>query len=513
MDIKADKVIEKVLVSGLFITVVSLPWSPFGTSMGMGLLGCAWVLALIQGKLIFPKNKMLCGALAGLFVWHVIGLLWTENLVEGLATLQIKLPILIVPLSLMTVPWRKDVWMSRLLSSFVFSTALAALSGLLLGGLRSYLGADLHPSEWSPFISHIRMGILLAISQGGLIIYSLRDRRFIIPTILYAVIACSFIWQTQTVTGAGMMGVAILYGLTHKLVKGSVYKVIIIISVATAALAIVIFATIFPGAPPSHLPSHTRWGAPYIHMQEKVLEENGNKVWNNLAWAEAKPEWNKRSTYDFNGNDDRGQEIKITLSRYLTSMGLPKDGYTVRNLSDEDVHFIELGHSSINEESESGMSLRIDALRYEIGNWLDGGNPSGNSVTQRVIYFKTGLHILFHNDIKTILLGVGTGDLPDAFSEAYKELDTKLKPQFRHRTHNQYLAWWIAGGVFALVLWLLVLIFSWKRDEMWLDVGRLTWWAVALSCIAEDTLETQAGVTFAVFSIVLFSINTGTSKK
>jgi hypothetical protein len=30
---------------------------------------------------------------------------------------------------------------------------------------------------------------------------------------------------------------------------------------------------------------------------------------------------------------------------------------------------------------------------------------------------------------------------------------------------------------------------------------------VAISCLAEDTLETQAGVTFAVFAIVLFSLD------
>jgi hypothetical protein len=38
-------------------------------------------------------------------------------------------------------------------------------------------------------------------------------------------------------------------------------------------------------------------------------------------------------------------------------------------------------------------------------------------------------------------------------------------------------------------------------------LGRLAWWMVVVSCFAEDTLETQAGVTFAVFALVLFSMN------
>ncbi len=513
MNLRADNFLEKLLVSGLFITAISLPWSPFGTSLGIGVLAFSWLLAFFRGVLISPKNRYLFWAMISVFVWHLFGLLWTENLVEGLATLQIKLPILIVPLSLMTVHWKKEVWMSKVLTSFVVSTAIAALSGIALGWWHVQSGDTLHPSEWSPFISHIRMGILLALCQGGLVIYALQDRKLIVPAILYGLVATAFIWQTQTVTGAGMLCLATLFGLTHKIIKGSISNVIILISGALTAIAIIFFLTIFPSAPPSHLPSHTKWGAPYTHMQDKVLEENGNKVWYYLAWAEAKQEWNTRSNYDFDGKDERSQDIKITITRYLTSLDLPKDGYTIRNLSEEDIRCIELGHTSINETEESGMSLRVDALRYELGNWLDGGNPSGNSVTQRVIYFQTGIHIIFHKDLQTTLLGVGTGDLPDAFVIAYKELETKLKPQFRHRTHNQYLAWWIAGGLLALILWVLVLVFSWKRDLNWLAIGRLSWWIVVLSCLAEDTLETQAGVTFAVFSIVLFSISNAKSRK
>ena len=104
---------EKILVSGLLITLASLPWSPFGTSFGVGVIALAWIVSAFHRSLIAPTNKLLTGAMVGLFVWHIIGLLWTENLSEGLMELQIKLPILIVTVALMTIRWNPKIWLSR----------------------------------------------------------------------------------------------------------------------------------------------------------------------------------------------------------------------------------------------------------------------------------------------------------------------------------------------------------------------------------------------------------------
>ena len=106
---KPVSITEKILVSGLLITLASLPWSPFGTSFGTGVIAIAWIVAAVNRSLIAPTNKLLTGAMVGLFVWHIVGLLWTENLSEGLMTLQIKLPILIVTIALMTVRWNPNI--------------------------------------------------------------------------------------------------------------------------------------------------------------------------------------------------------------------------------------------------------------------------------------------------------------------------------------------------------------------------------------------------------------------
>jgi hypothetical protein len=498
---------ENILAAGLIITLASLPWSPFGTSFGTGLIALAWVVSAVNRSLITPTNKLLTGAMAGLYVWHVVGLLWTDNLSEGLMTLQIKLPILIVTTALMTIRWDQNKWLPRILSVFVFSISASAIAGLMLGWRQISAGVTLHSSEWSPFISHIRMGILLSLGWGGLLIYSIKKHRLIAPAILYAVIALLYIWQTQSVTGCLMFLFATFFGMMQHWMKHS-RRWVLVVGAAISFLGVILLVqTLRPSPQPAQLATHTEWGAPYTHHQDRFLDENGYKVWNFLAWDEARIAWNKRSDCLFDGPDNMGHSLKITLTRYLTSLNLPKDGLAVQGLTEEDIRAIEQGTPSAVEHLKSGMNRRLDVLRYEVGNWMDDGNPSGNSVTQRWVYLKTGLHIALNHGIVHSLLGVGTGDLPDAYQLAYIELDTPLNPQFRKRTHNQYLAWWVASGFIALSLWILVLIASWKRDREWWSLGRLAWWMVVVSCFAEDTLETQAGVTFAVFALVLFSMN------
>ncbi len=485
---------EKILLSGLFISVVSLAWSPFGTSLGMGLIAISWLISLFTRQLITPTNKFLLASMVGLFAWHIMGLLWTDNIPEGLATLQIKLPLLIVPISLLTVKWNSKLWVERILQAFVISVFLAASAGLLIGFYKTLSGVSLQPSQWSPFISHIRMGILLALGWCGLLVYKSEKHRFLV--FIYAFVAGLYVWQTQSVTGAGMLLITTVLSLQNQ------WRFSVVTMSFVAGFWLI--WTIIPGPPLTSLPSHTKWGAPYTHHMNRVLEENGNKVWSYLAWDEMRPEWNSKSKYDFDSKDLKGQDIKYTLMRYLTSMGVPKDGLAVKNLRLKDVIAIESGNTSINQKRSSGLALRFDELRFEVGNFIDGGNPSGNSVTQRWEYFKVGLYIAKSN----LLLGVGTGDLPDAFHIAYEELDTRLSPQFRHRTHNQFLAWLIAGGVVALLLFVLTFIFSWQKEVSTKTnrIGRIAWWVVVISCLSEDTFETQAGITFAVFAIVLFSL-------
>ena len=262
-----------------------------------------------------------------------------------------------------------------------------------------------------------------------------------------------------------------------------------------------VFHLVSPSEFDGKLDAKTTWGEEYTHFPERHLEENGNKVWVNLAEGEMRSEWNLRSEKKYDSTDEKGHSIRTTLIRYLTSLGLEKNGEVVKALSEEDVRNVESGLTSIRQLTHSGLNLRLDDLRFELGNYLDGGDPNGNSVTMRYEAFKTGLFILENKGGISLFTGVGEGDLYGSMKWAYAETDSRLWEKFWKKTHNQYLALLIGVGIVGLMFWVITLYGSWIFGG---DMGRLAWWIIALSCLAEDTLETQAGVTFAALALTVF---------
>jgi O-antigen ligase len=103
---------------------------------------------------------------------------------------------------------------------------------------------------------------------------------------------------------------------------------------------------------------------------------------------------------------------------------------------------------------------------------------------------------------------VGTGDVPQAFSQAYDEIHSPLAEEYRFRAHNQYLSIAVAFGFVGLAFFLFVLFYPWlasRRNHTYLYTVFLC--IMLLSMFPEDTLETQAGaMLFAFFTaLLLFS--------
>ncbi len=481
---------SKIQFVGLAITTASLPWSEFGTSLGMGLLALSWVVALVTKTTIRPKHKLLTVSLLICFGWCALSLLWSENTVEGLSALKILLPVLIIPLSLFCVPLLKNT-LKFGIKILIISTFFAAIAGLINGHF-------LEIGKFSPFISHIRMGLILALCLGLSILEKKR-----IFSILFGGVAIASVWFTQSITGIGMIAFAIFYSAIAlaipKYKTQTILLALLTVAFGSAWLFKSLMPTPFTGTPEELTP----WGNPYIHYPEKHLEENGNKVNMYLAYNEMRPEWNKVSKIPYDSLDANGFPIESTLTRYLTSLGKPKNGAQIQELSSDDIRNIENGHTSIRMSTHSGLNLRIDALRFELGNYLDDGNPNGNSVTMRLEAFKAGRHLISSNGIIVVLFGVGVGDIHDNIKNSYSEIGSRLQSENWKRTHNQYLAWWIGCGLLGLCILFVVLYSSWISTH---GALKLAWWIIVLSCLAEDTLETQAGVTFAMLSLCLFTL-------
>jgi O-antigen ligase len=76
-------------------------------------------------------------------------------------------------------------------------------------------------------------------------------------------------------------------------------------------------------------------------------------------------------------------------------------------------------------------------------------------------------------------------------------MGTDLAREWWHRAHNEYLTLWISFGLFGLAF----ALFTWWWPAYALGAWRdplFVAWAVifGISCLTDDTVETQAGATF-----------------
>jgi hypothetical protein len=242
-------------------------------------------------------------------------------------------------------------------------------------------------------------------------------------------------------------------------------------------------------------------GTAYTHDTIHFGIEDGKYVGLYLAIPEMAEAWNERSALDFHGKDNAGQHLKYTLIRYLASKDLRKDASGVAQLTAKDIRAVENGIANVNYLENPSIRTRISKILLGYQQYIDMSDPNGSSLLQRVEYLKASAYIIKHN----FWFGVGTGDLPMHFRKAYQEIETVLKEKWQWRSHNQYLSILIGFGFFGLLWFIFVLLypyFSTANNRHFLYSIFLA--IFLLSMLTEDTIESQAGVTFFAFFNAFF---------
>ena len=460
------------------------------------------------------KTRPSIWVLSLFFLLPLVGLIHTEDFGYGLHDLKIKIPLLAMPLVLGTSETLGRKELKIILLLFAASVTASSLVTLgIISGLIPYTYTDIR--ETSLFISHIRLALLVDMSVFILSFYALRKGVKIwerTGLFTWAFFLLAFLVASKTLTG---IVVGILVGLVLS-VRWLLYQkknylkwismaAIIIVPVFVGSylvLEIKDFYTI--REPGTLLDKETALGNPYWHDTTNLNLENGYYTGLYISEKEMKEAWNRISDFKYDGEDQKGHEIRHTLIRYLTSMGYRKDAEGVSKLEAQDIELIEQGYANCIYKNKNRFSVRIYELIWEIDVYRKGGNPSGHSVTQRIEYIKTGAMIVLDHPF----FGVGTGDVPDAFQLKYQETKTKLDPEWRLRAHNQWLTFAIGLGIPAAILLLLAFLVPGILQKKYNQYFYLLFLMVSfLSMFNEDTLETQAGVAFFAFfyTFLLFS--------
>ena len=499
----------------------SLTLSPFMMSVSQILLVIAW---LFTGDPIpvkfkrFLHNKTAI-VLVSLYLLHIIGLAYTSDFAYAFKDLKVKLPLLVFPLVLSSVKP-----LSKKLLDLVLLFYVAAVFVATCISFATYLRHDYQDvREISRFISHIRfcLNIVLVI---GILLYYLFTRRQpwwerLVQVALLAWFCCQlFIFESLSgyAAFAGMVAVSLLYMLFTKVKRTGWRVACLCLFLAIPLLAgfglyrMVAPMLRQPEVDWEHIEQKTALGNDYWHDTVCFPMENGRYVGLYFCRPEMREAWNRRSGLDYDGQTLNGENLEATLARYLTSKDLRKDAEGVAALTDEDIRNVEQGVANYVNWSHPGLYSRLAETLFEYQMYRNANNPNGGSLSQRIEYSKASLYLIG----KHPLFGVGTGDIPKAYQQAYDELQSPLEPQYRHKAHNQYLSITVGFGLVGLALFLIVLLWPYLSSSDhrgYLYTVFLT--ILLISMFPEDTIESQAGVSFYAYfnSLFIFANEKGDS--
>lgn len=487
---------------GWVVTLCGLPISNPLMSLGLMAFFIGWLWDRRKGGVkINPPRSLLAGVL-GLAGMQVAALLWSDDAVAGIQLLKNEGPLFAFVLLAATGRWDREwaaQWVPRVLGGAVMAASVAMWS---YGWWREAQGEFLRARDWSPFVSHVRFSLLVAWAAGWWTILAMRGELRLLAVVVLVAVGGATVARTGSVTGAllipfavgGAVWMEVKIWVWRGLLAGGAGVVLVVLGAALWQLR-----AHYPD--PTLLESHSSRGGEYVHDLDKSLQENGTFVWVYVCPQELDSAWIARTKRPLDGTDGRGQDLRTTAIRHISSLGLRKDADGVAALSDASIAQIFQGIPTVSELEHRGLRRRWDVLAFEWANHRDGGDPSGNSVVQRIEFARAALWVL----VRHPWFGTGTGDVRAALAQAYKEVNSPLTPDFRLRPHNQYLTLWIEAGPIAVMAWLLALARVWKTPGAWTSAARIFTLLLAISCLTEDTLETQAGATFAGVFIGFFA--------
>ncbi|MHC1706259.1 MAG: O-antigen ligase family protein [Bacteroidales bacterium] len=508
---------RQIFIFGVLLLAASVPLSRYFMSVAQLILVGNW---LLEGELKrkirdFYHNKPAL-IFSSLYAMHFAGLFFTTDFDYAVKDLRTKVPLLILPLIFSTSAALSAHEIKKIFNVYILAVFGGTITGILILSQQSVPDTR----EMSPFISHIRFSLNVCLSMV-ILIYLLSEQskqgHSNIYKWFYSLLFLWFIvylYISQSFTGYFILGVMFLTALiSWSLSVRNVYlrgTIIILISL----LPVLLFSYLrgeyldFFGYNKFSDNEKLVWVTPsahwYSHDTTNYDVISGHRVWLYVSKEEMRSTWNKRSTIPYDSLSFNSLKIEDVLIRFLTSKGFRKDSTGVCTLNDHEIQYIENGIADVEETRGSPLHKRLRKIFWEYQNYLSTGDPSGHSVMMRLEYWKASVGLIK----QWPLTGVGTGDMNQAFNQYYSEHQSRLKPEWRRRSHNQYLSIGVGFGVLGLFWFLWALFYPpLKLLKRTTFVFGYFFLILLLSMLAEDTIESQDGVTFAsfFFSLLLFA--------
>jgi O-antigen ligase len=509
---------RKLYLFGLFILAIGLPLSSVLVSISQFILMGTWLVERdFKAKFLKIRNNKILWAFFLLPLLHLIWLINTTDFIYALHDLKIKVPLVIFPLVLGTINPLSQKELKWILYTFIFSVFCGtSVSFAILTGIYPIEYTDIRAI--SLFISHIRFGLMILLALFVTAYYMGRNfkelplwKKLASPTLILWFFTFLIILQSITSWIALILVLLLTYFRNYRQIKSKLIRIIIagILSLIILGSVGIISKVYFDFYHTktinlNTLPHKTPRGNKYLNDTKSDLKENGHYINILICYKELAKTWPTLSKIPFNGSNVNGYPIQSTMIRYLASKGLPKDTDGLLSLDKIDIALIEDGYASCVYRKKFIPYVKAYNVLWEIDRYIKSGDANNKSIVQRIEFGKAAIHIIREN----FWFGVGTGDLKVAYQKSYKELDTNLHKSNQLRAHNQFLTFFVTFGILGFILAIFSMLYPGYKMAPYKGITLVVFLLmIFISMLNEDTLETQAGVTFyiAFYTLLVFS--------
>lgn len=143
---------------------------------------------------------------------------------------------------------------------------------------------------------------------------------------------------------------------------------------------------------------------------------------------------------------------------------------------------------------------RIYNTQEDVSKVQESAEGKNFSISSRVYSYQAAVEVWRDNK----LIGVGKPNLENEMAKRYATLHPELTPEFYILPHNQYLYNLAAYGAIGLFVFCLSLFYpAWWARKKRAPLLLAQYVSIALSFLVEYTLETQIGLAFVVFFLLL----------
>jgi hypothetical protein len=507
------KILKQIYFASLYAIAFFLPLSVWLLSFFIIAMTIFWIAD--GGVKRIPemiKSKFLILIFCGIYFVYLAWMISTSDMSFGLRELRLKLPVLIFPvvIGLSDPLAKRDI--NRILQFFVAGVVVSTLTGFISYTFFGNIFNIDDTRKMSPFISNLTLAemtdLAIVISLWFFFSDPIKKTRYIY--IIASIWLTLFLFLLLSLTGIIIFGILLLISILIVFRKSEsiILKSMIILIVSAFFISAIFYIS---GEIKSYYKKGNSYSYPlkdltlngnaYQHYPERKDIENGNPVWIYICERELRKEWNLRSPIKYDSTDLRNQKLRYTLIRYLASAGLTKDSAGIAELPESETKFIENGFTNRLFTQGRHIKSKIYEIIWQIDYYLNGGNPSDHSITQRAEYLKKGWHLLGNNP----LAGTGTGDVKNEFKKQFRKENALLEDIYVYLPHNQYLTFLISFGISGfLLICCSILIPVYKTKTYKIFLFSIFLLIIMLSMLGEDCLETHPGVSFFSYFYSLF---------